>query len=139
MPNPDFKGPWTPKRITNPNHKGEWKPKQMPNPEYKEDGTVGEYESNYVGLDLWQVKSGIVIVDLLVTDDVEYAKEFSENHFVPNVKPEQEAFKKYEDEKKEKEKKGQEEFMETQAGNDQEAKDDGEKNKDEESDDKDEL
>ncbi|KAI0244826.1 hypothetical protein L0F63_001493 [Massospora cicadina] len=60
---------------------GEWEAKKIPNPEYKEDETIGQYISTHIGFDLWQVKSGTIFDNILVTDDAEYAKQFSKDHF----------------------------------------------------------
>ena len=45
------------------------------NPEYEADDTLYLHEDlGVLGLDLWQVKSGTIFDNLLVTDDVEAAK-----------------------------------------------------------------
>jgi len=76
VPNPEFKGPWRPKRIDNPKYKGPWVHPQIDNPEYKPDSTLYHYKSfGGVGLELWQVKSGTIFDNILVTDSVEEAAE----------------------------------------------------------------
>lgn len=73
--NPEYKGEWSPKQIDNPNFKGQWVHPEIDNPEYSLDSELyyrGEVCG--VGLDLWQVKSGTIFDNVLVTDDVEYAK-----------------------------------------------------------------
>merc|ERR1712195_230561 len=72
--NPDFKGSWSAKRISNPAYKGVWAPKKIANPEYVDDDTLYSYDSfAYVGIDVWQVKSGTIFDNLLITDDVAVA------------------------------------------------------------------
>merc|ERR1712160_12533 len=72
--NPDFKGAWSAKRISNPAYKGVWAPKKIANPEYVDDDTLYSYDSfAYVGIDVWQVKSGTIFDNLLITDDVAVA------------------------------------------------------------------
>merc|ERR1712153_192857 len=72
--NPDFKGAWSAKRIANPAYKGVWAPKKIANPEYVDDDTLYSYDSfAYVGIDVWQVKSGTIFDNLLITDDVAVA------------------------------------------------------------------
>merc|ERR1711865_1121747 len=72
--NPDFKGAWSAKRISNPAYKGVWAPKKIANPEYVDDDTQYSYDSfAYVGIDVWQVKSGTIFDNLLITDDVAVA------------------------------------------------------------------
>ncbi|KAF9916180.1 hypothetical protein BX616_004426 [Lobosporangium transversale] len=75
IPNPDFEE-WEPKYIDNPDYKGEWTPKQIPNPEFKEDPELAHYKIAGVGLDLWQVKSGSIFDDIVVTTDAELADKY---------------------------------------------------------------
>merc|ERR1711977_274349 len=73
--NPEFKGEWKAKRIKNPAYKGVWAPKKIANPAYVEDDTIGQYASfGWVGIDVWQVKSGTIFDNLLITDDIDTAK-----------------------------------------------------------------
>ena len=70
IPNPDYKGPWHPKMIPNPKYKGEWKPERIPNPEFVDDPNLYARTMAFIGLDLWQVKSGTLFDNFIVTDDV---------------------------------------------------------------------
>jgi calreticulin len=75
VPNPAYKGPWRPKRIPNPAYKGEWVHPKIANPKYVADPNLYAYDSfKYVGIEIWQVKSGSVFGNFLVTDDVSLAK-----------------------------------------------------------------
>jgi len=77
--NPDFKGEWQPKMIENPAYKGEWIHPLVPNPDYYEDDELYLFEHNkYIGIEIWQVKSGTIFDNFIVTDDVEEAKKFAE-------------------------------------------------------------
>ncbi|XP_018331355.1 calreticulin [Agrilus planipennis] len=88
--NPDYKGEWSPKQIDNPNYKGEWVHPEIPNPEYKADPALYKKpEICAIGFDLWQVKSGTIFDNILITDDLEYAKEQ-----LKNLKDKQEGEKK---------------------------------------------
>lgn len=72
--NPEFKGEWKVKRIANPAYKGVWAAKMIANPEYKDDDTLYSYDSfAYVGIDVWQVKSGTIFDNILITDDAAVA------------------------------------------------------------------
>ena len=74
--NPDYKGEWSPKQIDNPNYKGRWVHPEIDNPEYTPDPKLYlQPEICAVGFDLWQVKSGTIFDNVLITDDVEYAKD----------------------------------------------------------------
>lgn len=76
--NPDYKGPWKPRRIKNPNYQGEWHPPQIANPDYTPDPEIYRFDSlKYVGFELWQVKSGSIFDNILVTDDFDYAMKFA--------------------------------------------------------------
>merc|ERR1711966_348557 len=104
--NPDFKGAWSAKRISNPAYKGVWAPKKIANPKYVDDNTIGQYASfGWVGIDVWQVKSGSIFDNMLITDDVDTAKAAADK-----IKVSMEAEKKMKEEKDaEKAKKAEEE------------------------------
>jgi len=65
--NPKYKGKWTPKKIKNPDYKGKWVQPEIPNPDYFDDKEIYVYDSGFVGFDLWQVKSGSIFDDIVVT------------------------------------------------------------------------
>jgi len=77
--NPEYKGEWKAPMIPNPAYKGEWVHPKIPNPEYKFDEHIGKYNSNkYIGLEIWQVKSGTIFDNILVTDSLEEAHAWAE-------------------------------------------------------------
>ncbi|KAI1318745.1 hypothetical protein EDD11_005816 [Mortierella claussenii] len=112
IPNPDFEE-WVPEYIPNPDYKGEWKAKDIPNPEFKEDSELAHYKIGGVGLDLWQVKSGSIFDDIIVTTDAEVADKYlsqwksnsqkEEEHLVAERKRELEEKEKEAEEKKKQE------------------------------------
>jgi calreticulin len=72
--NPEYQGPWRPKRIDNPAYQGEWVHPQIPNPEYYTDDNIYAFDSNaFIGIEIWQVKSGTIFDNFLVTDDATLA------------------------------------------------------------------
>jgi len=74
VPNPEFKGPWRPKQIENPKYQGEWVHPLIDNPEYKPVDDLYSFPSfEAVGIEIWQVKSGSIFDNFLVTDDEELA------------------------------------------------------------------
>jgi calreticulin len=78
-PNPDFKGEWVAGKIPNPAYKGEWVHPKIPNPDYKEDNLIYAYDSHkYIGIEIWQVKSGTIFDNFLVTDDEAVAEEWAQ-------------------------------------------------------------
>lgn len=82
--NPEYKGPWTPKMIDNPDYKGPWVHPMIPNPDYVYDEKMYAVCPNgctHVGFELWQVKSGTIFDDILVTDSLEEAQKFAEETF----------------------------------------------------------
>jgi len=63
------------KKIDNPAYKGPWVHPQIDNPDYKEDPELYAFESwKYVGIDVWQVKSGSIFGHFLLTDDFDTAQ-----------------------------------------------------------------
>lgn len=78
--NPDYKGEWKPKQIPNPAYKGAWVHPMIDNPDYVADDKLYERENMcYVGLDLWQVKSGTIFDNFLISDDPAEAKKIGES------------------------------------------------------------
>ncbi|XP_041751835.2 calreticulin [Coregonus clupeaformis] len=74
--NPDYKGEWKPSKIDNPDYKGKWVHPEIDNPEYSGDSEIYRFDSiGVIGLDLWQVKSGTIFDNFLITDDATLAEE----------------------------------------------------------------
>lgn len=54
---------------------GVWVHPEIDNPEYAADATIGKYDEVCIaGFDLWQVKSGTIFDNLLISDDADAAK-----------------------------------------------------------------
>lgn len=77
--NPDYKGEWKPKMIDNPEYKGEWVHPMIPNPDFSEDDALHARcdKCTHVGFELWQVRSGTIFDDIIVTDSIEEARAFA--------------------------------------------------------------
>uniref|UniRef100_A0A8C6MTH0 Calreticulin n=1 Tax=Mus spicilegus TaxID=10103 RepID=A0A8C6MTH0_MUSSI len=76
IPNVKYMGEWKPRIIDNPNYQGEWIHPEIDNPKYRPDPTIGHYHNiSVLGLDLWQVKSGSIFDNFLLTNDEEFAEE----------------------------------------------------------------
>ncbi|KAK9084324.1 hypothetical protein Scep_030795 [Stephania cephalantha] len=106
VPNPEYKGPWKAKKIKNPNYKGKWKAPMIDNPDFKDDPEIYVYPNlKYVGIELWQVKSGTMFDNVLVSDDPEYAKKLAEETWGKNKDAEKAAFDEAEKKKEEEESK----------------------------------
>merc|ERR1712207_120310 len=105
--NPAYKGDWTAKRISNPAYKGFWEAKKIANPEYEDDDAVYKYaDFGFIGFDLWQVKSGTIFDNVIITDDVAEADSFAKKWKALSAsekskKEEEEKNKKADDAKKE--------------------------------------
>lgn len=87
--NPKYKGKWKPKRIKNPGYKGPWLHPEIDNPDYVEFHDV--YKRGplaYVGIEIWQVKSGTLFSDFIVADNVDEAESFLKNRSVNRQKEE---------------------------------------------------
>jgi len=93
IPNPEYKGPWTQKKIKNPNYKGKWKAPLIDNPDFKDDPYIYAFDSlKHIGIELWQVKSGTLFDNILITDDPEYAEKFAEETWGKHKDAEKAAF-----------------------------------------------
>merc|ERR1711871_1413867 len=102
--NPEYKGEWKAKMIKNPEYKGEWEHPQIDNPEFVDEKEPTKYGSiDYVGFDLWQVKSGDIFDNIIVTDDPAEAKAFADETFFKNKDAEKAMFDKAEADKRPKE------------------------------------
>jgi calreticulin len=88
--NPEFQGEWVAPKIANPDYKGEWKPKQVKNKDYEPGVQLAAYDSNYVGFELWVVNNGTIFDNILVTDDLDYAKAQGEKLWKPTKDGEKE-------------------------------------------------
>lgn len=93
--NPEYKGPWSPTMIDNPDYKGPWVHPMIANPEYEYDDNmyaVCKDGCTHVGFELWQVKSGTMFDDIIVTDSLEEAQKFAEETFFKKKDAEKEMF-----------------------------------------------
>jgi calreticulin len=99
MANPEYQGEWKAPRIPNPEYKGAWVHPMIANPDYAEDPNVYAFPSHkYVGIEIWQVKSGTIFDKMLITDDVQLASERAER--IMEAIAEEKAAKKADDEAK---------------------------------------
>merc|ERR1712216_783419 len=98
--NPDFKGEWVAKKIENPEYKGEWSPKQIKNKDYEAGVQLAAFDAKYIGYELWIVNNGTIFDNILVTDDIEYAKAQGEKLWRPTSKGEKEVKEKWDKENK---------------------------------------
>ena len=96
--NPEYMGPWTPKMIKNPEYIGVWVHPNIDNPDYFEDDKVYNVcnPCKYVGFELWQVKSGTIFDDIIVTNDVAEAKAAADDTWGVKHAAEKEMFDKIE-------------------------------------------
>lgn len=63
---------------------GPWIHPEIDNPEYSPDIQLYKRdEICAIGFDLWQVKSGTIFDNVLITDDPEYAKKVGEDVWRP--------------------------------------------------------
>jgi len=70
--NPEYQGPFSPSEIENPDFKGAWEHPQIINPDFKEVANPAHrLPINFVGFDLWQVKSGTLFGDIIISDSEE--------------------------------------------------------------------
>jgi len=99
--NPSFKGEWKPKQIDNPNYKGPWVHPEIDNPEYSPDASLYKQpEVCAVGFDVWQVKSGTIFDNVLITDDEKEADEVADVILNSTIKEEKKMKEKQDAEEK---------------------------------------
>eukprot|EP01064_Diplonema_japonicum_P023191 TRINITY_DN3363_c4_g2_i3.p1 TRINITY_DN3363_c4_g2~~TRINITY_DN3363_c4_g2_i3.p1 ORF type:complete len:380 (+),score=174.95 TRINITY_DN3363_c4_g2_i3:75-1214(+) len=100
--NPNFKGEWKQKMIPNPEYKGIWKPKRIANPDYVHDPNVHVMSKpvGTVGIDVWQVKSGTVFDNIIISDSIEEVKAFNDATWGKTHAAEAAMLKKVEEETK---------------------------------------
>jgi calreticulin len=77
LSNPAYRGEWKPRLIKNFAYKGTWTRPLTQNPEWTEDmeQRVGTWTVTALGLEIWQVKSGTIFDDILLTDSEEEAQQ----------------------------------------------------------------
>jgi calreticulin len=129
--NPDYKGEWKPKQIDNPNYKGPWVHPEIDNPEYTEDSNLYAYkEFCAIGFDLWQVKSGTIFDNVLITDDEEYAKKVGDETWGV-LKEGEKKMKEKQDEEERKKREEEEKANKKDTEADEEEEEDEDEEKDE--------
>jgi len=133
--NPEFKGEWKPKQIDNPAYKGKWVHPEIDNPDYEADDKLYQYKDfGVIGLDLWQVKSGTIFDNFLITDDVSYAEEVGNETWGKTKDPEKKMKDTQDDE--DRKKREEEEAKRKEEEKDDEGDDDeGDEEEEEEEDD----
>merc|ERR1719326_137867 len=95
--NPEYKGEWKAKRIDNPDYKGPWVHPEIDNPDFVEDDELYSYESfGAVGIDIWQVKSGTIFDNIIITE----AEAFMKETFTKNKDAEKAMFEKAEEKRR---------------------------------------
>merc|ERR1711865_527079 len=70
--------------IDNPDYKGKWEHPMIDNPEYsynEEMYKVCKDGCTHVGFEIWQVKTGTLFDDIIVTDSLEEAEEYAKETF----------------------------------------------------------
>ncbi|XP_026866462.2 calreticulin 3a [Electrophorus electricus] len=128
IPNPEYKGEWKPKQIDNPNYKGKWVHPEIDNPEYTADVSIYKYDNiGVIGLDLWQVKSGTIFDNFLITDDIKEAEDFGKDTWGVTKGPE----KKMKEKQEEEERKQREEEEKSKKDDDHEEEDDNDDHEEE--------
>jgi calreticulin len=103
LDNPEYKGEWKPKMIDNPDYKGKWEHPMIDNPAYKYDEEmymVCKEGCTHIGFELWQVKTGTLFDDIIITDSLEEAQEFAKETYFKKKGPEKDMYEKVQEIKK---------------------------------------
>uniref|UniRef100_A0A4X2KP45 Calreticulin 3 n=1 Tax=Vombatus ursinus TaxID=29139 RepID=A0A4X2KP45_VOMUR len=74
---PKYKDGLKSENMDNSDYKDVWLHQKIENPGYLQDFELSEYENiGVIGLEVWQVRSGTIFDNFLITDDENYAAEF---------------------------------------------------------------
>jgi len=131
--NPEYKGEWKANRIDNPDYKGPWEHPEIDNPDFVEDDELYAYESfGVVGIDIWQVKSGTIFDNIIITDSLDEAKAFMEETYTKSKDAEKEMFDKAEEERRAKEEEERKKEEEERKAREAEEEEDEEEEEEEE-------
>jgi calreticulin len=101
--NPDFSGEWKQKKIDNPDYKGKWEHPMIDNPDYsfnEEMYKVCKNGCTHVGFEIWQVKTGTLFDDIIVTDSLEEAEEYAQKTFFAKKDGEKKMYDEHMEKKK---------------------------------------
>lgn len=92
--NPEYLGPWRPRMIDHPGYKGPWIHPMIPNPDFEDDPELYHRcrDCSHIGFELWQVKSGTIFDDIIVTDSWEEAQEYAAKTFTAKQSGEKDMF-----------------------------------------------
>ncbi|CAL5372868.1 unnamed protein product [Camellia sinensis] len=89
-------------KIKNPNYQRKWKTPMIDNPEFKDDHEIYVFPKlKYVGIELWQVKSGTLFDNVLICDDPDYAMKLAEETWGKQKYAEKAAFDEVEKKREE--------------------------------------
>lgn len=141
--NPEYKGEWKPKMVPNPAYKGVWVHPEIENPDYHAEDAKSLYHvcnpCEAVGFELWQVKSGTMFDDIIVTDSLAEADAFAKETFEAKKAAEKAAFDAIEAAKKEEEDRKRKEEEEKRKAEEASKKKADDEDDDEDDEDKSEL
>lgn len=102
--NPEYRGEWKAKQIDNPAYKGPWIHPEIDNPDYSPDEFLYRYSDiGAIGFDLWQVKSGTIFDNILLTNDEKLAEEVGKETWGKTKEPEEKMKSKIDEEEKKRE------------------------------------
>lgn len=87
---------WSPRLIPNPKFTKKWSAPLIANPEYKPDASLAVYKDlAHLAFDLWQVNSGTIFDNILVTDNFAEAQSAIDTLFTPFKELEEAAQKSF--------------------------------------------
>jgi calreticulin len=104
--NPDYNGEWKAKMIDNPEYKGKWEHPMIDNPDYNYDANMYKICKDgctHVGFEIWQVKTGTLFDDIIVTDSLEEAEDYAQKTFFKKKEGEKTMYDEHMDKQREEE------------------------------------
>ncbi|KAI4886936.1 hypothetical protein NFI96_030448, partial [Prochilodus magdalenae] len=80
VPNPAYRGKWKAPMIDNPSYQGKWQPRMISNPAYFEDRQPFRMSPvGAVGFELWSLTEDVLFDNILLCDDLEMARHWTED------------------------------------------------------------
>ncbi|RHY29207.1 hypothetical protein DYB32_005340 [Aphanomyces invadans] len=92
MTNPEYRGKWVAPMIENPDYVGEWEPRKIPNPDYFDDAHPARMDPiGAVAVEVWSMSEGIQVDNLWLGHNLNDAKKFARQTWLPKHEAEKKA------------------------------------------------
>jgi calreticulin len=97
IPNPNYVGLWRQRMVKNPAYKGPWRAPMILAPDWVKADELYIFPSlRYVGVDVYQLRSGSIFDNIFVGDDLFEFKRFADRTFYGLQEKEKDAYERLE-------------------------------------------